>query len=691
MDGKLALKLKTITNSLVECCKCEDRFKGPRVLPCGHTICLPCLEEETSGRSVGSSFSCPKCRQSCVIPEGGVEVFARNLLVATLGNLIKPQRLGSSSGEQAGPTCATSEPDDPHGSIVSFCTECAEYYCEECDRWHKKSTATKNHNLLAIGDLSEQEMKIAVANAVMPKCERHNEKIMLHCNHCKVSICTVCANSGHKNHDIEDLANAAEKRRLFLSRAQGSASEYMTKINGMREALLETKARAEEDRATAQQWVEYTANLVLQRAQEEKEKMTSEIDLFHQNLADDINASLDQYDTQLALTKKMMLISSSLHNDYNANVHAAGLSKKLQEIQASDISNLELESSIMKRQGKLIPLSELVGNVQTEKKPQPPLAAVATDDGGKDDTAIKDMGEAIKDIIQKLQLVSDKDILGMTMLYDLVHLTHKKDPKVYVYNPDGTIKAEVEIPELVGPQAMATICPDSGRIAIVCSSKNTLHLLTLTRDHAIAAHDKVKLGYIPQDVNIDLLNNHLLVGRMNSTLQILELNGSVKEAIECGDVAWVQSAVKLSDGGLLVADHKANQIVKCDEAGGTIHKYRYSQPGTGPLKGGNKTLLQDSQGNVFVCDTVNSGIHLLTAQGKFIPYLLTPQQGVRSPTSICLDETSQYLYVANTDEETNQKEVSAYPYNKLMLLLSMPLTKCKYTMKLTVNKIDQDN
>ncbi|KAE9551605.1 hypothetical protein FO519_005179 [Halicephalobus sp. NKZ332] len=61
---------------LLTCAICLDRYKQPKLLPCHHSFCLPCLESYAD--SVHRNFKCPECRAEHQIPYDGVKAFQTN-------------------------------------------------------------------------------------------------------------------------------------------------------------------------------------------------------------------------------------------------------------------------------------------------------------------------------------------------------------------------------------------------------------------------------------------------------------------------------------------------------------------------------------------------------------------------------------------------------------------------------------
>uniref|UniRef100_A0AC34FQL3 RING-type domain-containing protein n=1 Tax=Panagrolaimus sp. ES5 TaxID=591445 RepID=A0AC34FQL3_9BILA len=61
---------------LLTCPICLDRYKHPKLLPCHHSFCLPCLESYAD--SVHRNLKCPECRAEHPIPYDGVKSFQTN-------------------------------------------------------------------------------------------------------------------------------------------------------------------------------------------------------------------------------------------------------------------------------------------------------------------------------------------------------------------------------------------------------------------------------------------------------------------------------------------------------------------------------------------------------------------------------------------------------------------------------------
>ena len=102
------------------CSVCWDTFKFPKLLPCKHTFCLPCLHEFVEGLEDKSNLVCPLCREPCYVPEKGFSDFPTNYFVPV---------------EEIAKHC-----QECKKSFVSkVCFTCNTFLCMKCDLTHSHS------------------------------------------------------------------------------------------------------------------------------------------------------------------------------------------------------------------------------------------------------------------------------------------------------------------------------------------------------------------------------------------------------------------------------------------------------------------------------------------------------------------------------------------------------------------------
>ena len=57
----------------ITCAICHEHYTDPKVLPCLHYYCKQCIHSLTLRTGINKPFSCPECRKTTTLPEGGVD------------------------------------------------------------------------------------------------------------------------------------------------------------------------------------------------------------------------------------------------------------------------------------------------------------------------------------------------------------------------------------------------------------------------------------------------------------------------------------------------------------------------------------------------------------------------------------------------------------------------------------------
>ncbi|XP_041373158.1 uncharacterized protein LOC121386345 [Gigantopelta aegis] len=108
------------TDDPISCSLCLDIFTDPRVLPCGHTFCLICLQNHIDANSTDDTFMCPNCRHVVGIHDNTqptsscASQFKRNLALVDAIGLIKQIKI-------CGDPIATTQQDPNRLLIESSC------------------------------------------------------------------------------------------------------------------------------------------------------------------------------------------------------------------------------------------------------------------------------------------------------------------------------------------------------------------------------------------------------------------------------------------------------------------------------------------------------------------------------------------------------------------------------------------
>ncbi|XP_070205582.1 uncharacterized protein [Littorina saxatilis] len=226
------------SNSRVTCSVCLERFSGrqPKLLPCFHTFCSPCLSAlaqatQTDGSEAAcASITCPTCRTDIPVPPGGVAKFQSNFYI-----------INDDSGPHRTPSpCQLCDGGQPAGY---HCTKCG-YFCSQCHRIHNKCcrstqvttlVLTPSKPTLASGSLDETfQNQVKVVQTALEILE-HNKK--------EVSREKQAIEDGLNTSYTKELRLLTEVKEECLKSLKDAAETVEKKIQAEVVAAREAEAR----------------------------------------------------------------------------------------------------------------------------------------------------------------------------------------------------------------------------------------------------------------------------------------------------------------------------------------------------------------------------------------------------------------------------------------------------------------
>ena len=113
----MAERLRDRVENITECIICFERYSKthvPKILRCGHQVCMICLESIVS---LDKSIECPECKQKTQLPPEGISDLPTNITILGLA-----EKLAETSSDPSD----TERQDDKEGStdlsgLAVFC------------------------------------------------------------------------------------------------------------------------------------------------------------------------------------------------------------------------------------------------------------------------------------------------------------------------------------------------------------------------------------------------------------------------------------------------------------------------------------------------------------------------------------------------------------------------------------------
>ena len=184
-----------------KCSVCLELFTDPKVLPCCHMFCLECLKKTATREKTRGKITCPKCRESHVIPEGGLSEFLTDFITN-----YEIEVEGVSSKNAKDTVCGECEQSRP---ISHFCSDCQNYLSEECGlELHKRLKTFRGHKVVPISEISVT----AFQSSKVYYCQVHKgEALKLYCETCEKLVCRDCILVDHHQHSYKFVQDARKQ------------------------------------------------------------------------------------------------------------------------------------------------------------------------------------------------------------------------------------------------------------------------------------------------------------------------------------------------------------------------------------------------------------------------------------------------------------------------------------------------
>ncbi|XP_006819803.1 E3 ubiquitin-protein ligase TRIM56-like [Saccoglossus kowalevskii] len=223
--------LAEINEDFLCCAICLERYSAPKILPCQHTFCKKCLVQ-LAKKVAPNTFMCPTCNRSVKIPINDLQ---SNFFMSSLLDKI-PEKLDAATPR----VCEFCEENE----VTSICVECQQYSCTSCTRVHKKTKATKSHQVLSLDENQETKNKKPFAVQPIQYCNVHTDnQLKYYCDTCQTPICMECTIIDHKVHQHRYIKEVADE---YSEELKGKVKKLKVKADEAETSKMSAKAACEE-------------------------------------------------------------------------------------------------------------------------------------------------------------------------------------------------------------------------------------------------------------------------------------------------------------------------------------------------------------------------------------------------------------------------------------------------------------
>ena len=183
---------------LFQCSHCENELnRESKSFPCLHSFCETCFNNEVKRKTNGIGH-CPKCDEIGQLDQLN--------LSPILISYLKSHKIESTDWK-----CDFCLENQIESIATNWCENCEEFFCANCDRFHKKFH--EQHLVVKLNENGKEKVKKSIQ---IEKCKSHNKMEDSYCKQCNVCLCDTC----YKNHlkdsgDYSSLLPISVKKEAF--------------------------------------------------------------------------------------------------------------------------------------------------------------------------------------------------------------------------------------------------------------------------------------------------------------------------------------------------------------------------------------------------------------------------------------------------------------------------------------------
>ncbi|XP_065923740.1 E3 ubiquitin-protein ligase TRIM71-like [Magallana gigas] len=550
--------------------------------------------------------------------------------------------------------------EDCERNCQFYCNPCHQPMCEQCKDTHQKKKKTKNHEVVPY---QERKRQIPVE-----KCSDHPTKdIDILCDECNVPLCSKCSTMPvHKGHSFTDLETIyTEKTVACRQEVQKIQTYFVPTANGLQKEIktdaTEIKAIMDNIRSSIRDEAKSLKKLVDEVASDNIEQVNKMEESLKEMLQSQDKTCQDYISHLEDLVKQFQGYLSSTQLQNNPIIFSLTEHLKIRPIPETTKPVPPVFTAGQYRKEDVIKLlgRVTVPDTKPENRKIKPMETAPS-------TPLKPTGKQRKqdreksDVKQTLSLsssvtkVREYTVPGVD---GVSHVSLGKSGRLWVSDKKGNlVQTDLQgnqlhkIQTTGGFEGYHTVTQD-GDLIYIDKNNEVIHRITL--DNTITEFIKTG-GEIPLSIHSSHINGDILVGMIG---KVTRYN---KTGEEIQNIEWDYKGQELYSIPNYITENingdictsNLNKVVVVNKSG--QHKFSYSGQGS---EFDYRGLCTDLLGHILVCDFYGDTVDLLDQDGQFLCQLLTNQQGVTCPFSVCVDDENNLIV-----GQRNTNTVTVYKY-----------------------------
>ncbi|CAC5365060.1 unnamed protein product [Mytilus coruscus] len=521
--------------------------------------------------------------------------------------------------------------EDIKKKAKTWCANCEEGFCGECDKSHKSMKVSRGHNVISIEDY--RQIKDISVNM---NCDIHDKKLDLYCKKHDIAICVVCILSQHKTCSSSDVISIDEaSKNSKQSSALSDLEETISKI-------LDDVKYCINDRETALKNVDKEEQTIRKTIAETRLSLTKYLDELERKLLLDLKSQHKNCKSKyIKILDQMKQIEKELENlreqtlkmkRFASDLQVFLGTRQLNKIITENIKSLKEEITDHTNNRMEIQIHHVISSLMNEVKHFGEIKVIETKaslqltDAKIDQAQIQIHGSMQNVCNVSLQLKQKFDIKGseksktacfITPDDTVIFADYFGSGKLSEYNNNG--KHIRDIPVSAKPFDITAV--DADCIAVTHPDALYLEIINTKKS---SERKEIQCSFNGRGISFQ--DQKLYVVVYKEGIEVMDLNGKKLNTIVT-DISLAVFHITTTRERIYYTDNRST-VHCCSMTGQEIWIFKYQSIST------LKCISVDNNQNVFVTSRRSNNLIVIQHDGKDSKVLLTDRDELDKPVAV---------------------------------------------------------
>ena len=648
---KAATEALEKVNDQLECAICLQPYTEPKLLPCFHVFCKPCLTKLVVKSRDESRITCPQCRRPTTLPPSGVAGLQSAFHVHhlfdirdTLEKVIKEPQNVPCDNLKCNKAMAT-----------GYCRDCGKFVCGKCTMAHEFLEELASHQIVSIADIQADTTCLVPPKKKVMYCPRHPENpLKIYCETCQELICIDCTIGllPREGHQYNLVADVFPKHRDDIVAHLKPVTQHLQTVNKALQSLDARKNEVSDQRQAIEAEIHGRIDQLHQVLDQRRAELVGQLDRLTQQKLKDLAAQKDQ--TELLQTR----LSSCL--EYVEGSLKTGTEGEILAMKAPAVRQIQ---QILPEVYPVTLQPHEVANMLLVENDAPKLTETCRTLAAIISIRLETLGKPVKvigDLREPCGIITNSK--GMVLVAEnvahCVSVFTPKGEKVQSFGSEGNRKGQFKYPRGV------TVDRDDS-IYVTDTNNHRIQKFTPNGKYISSVGSQggnhLQFEY-PIGIGFNCTNSKLYVCDINNhRVQVLDTynlafsNTFGTEGDGNGHFSFPYAVAFDVDGNVYIADSNRVQVFTAE--GQYLRQFGSKGSGGGQLSWPSGIAIDKDR--VYVTEKDNDRVSLFTTAGQFVHVLSLGTKGqepgqMNEPRGVTVDRNS---FVLVSDTKNNRIQI----------------------------------